>query len=315
MIKKIVDVMAAAVVTVGSPLFRPVGNWPGNFPLYLRQADKVGVQWRSTHYYHPTYANADLPQDVTVVRSLPGLDLNEAAQLSLLQSFNVQEELASLAEGVDPESVLDDDNPNYNVGDVDALYAMVRHLKPRRLFEIGSGYSTRVAAKAIARNVTENKQYGCRHVCIEPYEMPWLEKLGPEILRKRAEDVPAEFFDVLGAGDILFIDSSHVIRPFGDVLFEFQEVFPRLANGVVVHLHDIFTPRDYPERWLRDERRLWNEQYLLEVMLANSSRYKTVLALNWLCHTHRRALDQAFPKMREKPNANPGAFWFAVGDQ
>lgn len=313
MLKKLVDVVAAGVVTAGGPLFRTVGNWPGNYPLYRKQADRMGVHWRSTHYYHPTYTAADLPRDVTKVRELPGLDLFEQEQLDLLASFGVQDELAHLTEPHgDPELTYAYDNDQYNQGDADSLYAMLRKVKPARLFEIGSGNSTRVASRALAQNTAEDPAYTCHHVCIEPYEMPWLERLGPEIIRKRIEDVPLELFDELQAGDVLFIDSSHVIRPFGDVLVEYQSIIPRLAKGVIVHVHDIFTPRDYPEKWLRDERRLWNEQYVLEVMLTHSQRYKTLLAMNWLSFAHRDAVNAAFPIMREKPEAQPGAYWFEI---
>jgi hypothetical protein len=312
MLKKVVDLIAAGVVTAGAPLFRTVGNWPGNYPLYLRQADRSGVQWRSTHYYQPTYADRDLPADVTTPRDLPGLDLHEADQLALLASFAVQGELESLNDAAKSDLAYSFDNLQYGPGDAEALYAMIRHRKPRRIFEIGSGNSTRVASIAVARNRAEDPAYTCRHLCIEPYEMPWLERLGPEIIRHRLEDVPLSLFGELAAGDVLFIDSSHVIRPFGDVLVEFQSIIPRLSKGVIVHVHDIFTPRDYPEQWLRGERRLWNEQYLLEVLLTNSTRYRTLLALNWLANEHRAALTEAFPKMAEFPDAQPGAYWFEV---
>ena len=81
---------------------------------------------------------------------------------------------------------------------------------------------------------------------------------------------------------------------------------------MIVHVHDIFTPRDYPEHWLRDERRLWNELYLMEAMLAHSPRYKTILAMNWLTLTHRDAVNAAFPVMANRPDAEPGAYWFKV---
>lgn len=312
LLRRTVDVIAASVVTIGAPLFRTVGNWPGNYPLFRKAADKARVHWRSTHYYQPTYAAEDLPEDVSQERALPGLDLFPTEQLQLLAALNYQSELAELAVHADPELAYRYDNGQYGAGDADALYSMVRHFKPKRIFEIGSGNSTRVAAKAIARNMADDPAYACRHLCIEPYEMPWLERLGPEIIRKRVEDVPLELFAELEAGDIFFIDSSHVIRPFGDVLVEFLDIVPRLPKGVLVHVHDIFTPRDYPEKWLREDRRLWNEQYLMEAMLAHSPRYKTRLALNWLQHNHRAVLDAAFPILQERKDASLGAYWFEV---
>lgn len=309
---KLVDVAASALITLGAPLFRKVGNWPANYPGYLKRADRAGIQWRSTHYYHPTYADSDLPRDVTGERELPGLDLRPSEQLALLRSFAVQDELREIGSGTGGALDYRYDNEQYGPGDADSLYAMIRAVKPRRLFEIGSGNSTRIAAKALARNLAEDPASRCRHLCIEPFEMPWLEQLGPEIVRQRVEQVDLGLFAELEAGDILFIDSSHVIRPFGDVLVEFQSIIPRLANGVLVHVHDIFTPRDYPERWLRQERRLWNEQYLLETMLAHSSRYEVRLALNWLQNNYPAEMQAAFPILREKPDAQPGAFWFEV---
>jgi predicted O-methyltransferase YrrM len=314
MLTRIVDYIAAGVVTLGGPLFRAVGNWPGNYPRYRAQADRAGVHWRSTHYYQPTYRNADLPEEVSHERDLPGVDLNENAQVELLKQFDYGEEISSLLAVKGNDLTYSYDNNQYGRGDADSLYAMIRHLKPRRLFEIGSGNSTKMAAHAITKNTGDDPAYECDHLCIEPYEMPWLEKLGPRIIRERVEDVALALFQELEAGDVLFIDSSHVIRPFGDVLTEFQEIVPSLKPGVFVHVHDVFTPRDYPEKWLREDRRLWNEQYLLEVMLQNSQRYETVLALNWAKHNHKDEFERAFPSARSVERLEPGAYWFKVRD-
>jgi len=117
----------------------------------------------------------------------------------------------------------------------------------------------------------------------------------------------------LEAGDILFIDSSHVIRPFGDVNREILEILPRLEPGVWVHIHDIFTPRDDPEGWLRGERRLWNEQYMLGAWLSGNPHAEIVCALNWLEHNHFAALAEACPLLARHREAEPGAFWFRIG--
>lgn len=312
MLKVLVDYIAAFVVSVGAPLFRKVGNWPGDYPRYVRQADRVGVHWRSTHYYQPIYTNSDLPERVDHERTLPGVDLNAQGQLDLLSSFSCQQELSMLADNAAGELAYSYDNNQYGAGDAESLYAMIRHLKPRRIIEIGSGNSTKIAAKAIAANRAQLADYACEHICVEPYEMPWLERLGPQIIRKRVEEMDPEFFQTLGEQDILFIDSSHVIRPFGDVLFEFQNIVPLLKKGVYVHVHDIFTPRDYPEKWLRDDRRLWNEQYVLEVLLQNATRYRTVLALNWLRNNHLAELEAGLGGGKRIAAAQPGAYWFQV---
>ncbi len=307
MLKTILDFVAAMIVRLGAPIFRTVGHWPGNYPRYLAQADRAGVHWRSTHYYQPTYRDVDLPRDVTIERDLPCVDLQPERQIEMLRAFAKQEKV-----GDGPVTSQSNTNNQYGPGDADALYAMVRHLKPGQIIEIGSGNSTKIATNALAANKIEHDEYRCKHICVEPYEMPWLETLGPEIIREKVENLPLDVFDRLEKNDVLFIDSSHVIRPFGDVLYEFQQIIPRLNSGVVIHVHDIFTPRDYPEKWLRNERRLWNEQYLLEVLLQNSSRYRTLLALNWLRHNHLSEFHEAFPNSQEFPDKEPGAFWFEV---
>lgn len=313
-IRNFADGIAAIVIGLGAPLFRAVGRNPGGFPRYLRQADKSGVHLRATHYYHPTYSDADLPADVTFERHLPGLDLREADQLGLLEAFNYQAELQKFMADSTSDLTFSHDNRAYAYADAESLYCMLRMRKPKRLIEIGSGHSTRIAKAALDENRLEVPGYTCDHICIEPYEMDWLDRLGVEVMRKRAQDVEVSWFEQLQAGDVLFIDSSHVIRPFGDVLFEYLELVPTLAKGVLVHVHDIFTPRDYPERWLRQERRLWNEQYLMEAMLAHSPRYRVVLALNWLWYNHAERLHRAFPAFAAKPESQPGAFWFEIAE-
>jgi len=132
------------------------------------------------------------------------------------------------------------------------------------------------------------------------------------LVKERVEDLDLALFDQLGDGDILFIDSSHVIRPHGDVTREVLQILPRLKSGVIVHVHDIFTPRDYPDFWTRQERRLWNEQYLLEAWLSGNRDVEIICALNWLKHNHWDALSQACPMLRRNPAAEPGSFWMRI---
>ena len=127
------------------------------------------------------------------------------------------------------------------------------------------------------------------------------------MLRKKVEDVGLELFGDLGENDVLFIDSSHVIRPGGDVLFEYLELLPRLRPGVIVHIHDIFSPRDYPQQWLVDWVRLWNEQYLLEALLSENPHWKIIGALNYLKHTHYDALHAVAPFLT--PVREPACFY------
>ncbi|MFM7134780.1 MAG: class I SAM-dependent methyltransferase, partial [Planctomycetota bacterium] len=111
-------------------------------------------------------------------------------------------------------------------------------------------------------------------------------------------------------GDMLFVDSSHMIRPGGDVLFEFLELIPRLRSGVVVQVHDVFTPSYYPRDWMFEKVMLWNEQYLLEALLAHNQRYEVIAALAHLKNVQFDALKRVCPYLAE--DSEPGAFYFRV---
>ena len=119
--------------------------------------------------------------------------------------------------------------------------------------------------------------------------------------------VPLDVFARLGDGDILFIDSSHVARCGGDVPFLFLEVLPRLNRGVIVHVHDIFFPKEYPEEWLRQKFLFWNEQYLLQAFLAFNAAYEVVLSTSYLFHAYPDEVKATFP--RSPWWGAGGSFW------
>jgi hypothetical protein len=267
---------------------------------------RAGVFPLLNHYYEPQFdfRNTELPPDEG--RQLPGIDWNLEGQLELLQKLKFSSEL----ETEQPSGAgrqFDFNNDNFKSGDAEYWYQMVRFFKPARIFEVGSGNSTLLAIRAAAANRRENNGYKCRHVCIEPYEMQWLEQTGVEVIRRRVEDLPLSFFSELEANDILFIDSSHVIRPAGDVLYEFLHLLPSLNPGVIVHIHDIFSPRNYPRSWFQDQVRLWNEQYLLEAFLCHNKDWKILGALNLLKHHHFSALQAVAPFLTSE--REPGSFY------
>ncbi len=171
-----------------------------------------------------------------------------------------------------------------------------------------------MSENAIACNKMDNLNYVCRHVCIDPYKEPWQEGIGIEILREKIEDIPKTIFENLSFNDILFIDSSHIIRPQGDVLFECLEILPFLKSGVIVHRNDIFTPKDYPDEWIYDRHYLYNEQYLLEAFLSFNTDFRIISAFNYLAHKHRDELSKKCPffakqKVHDPIKSEPRAFW------
>jgi hypothetical protein len=268
----------------------------------------IGLLPVRDHYYEPAFDFRHPRVPFTTDRSLPGVDWNEPGQLALLDRFVYARELDGLPrEPQDARMSFYLNNGAFGPGDAEIWYQMIRAVKPRRIVEIGSGNSTLLAIRAVSRNTQEDPSYRCDHVCVEPYEMPWLEETGVRIVRRKVEDLGVGFFSGLGENDILFIDSSHVIRPQGDVLFEYLELLPALAPGVIVHVHDIFSPRDYLPAWLQEDIRLWNEQYLLEAFLSHNTSWKILAALNFLRHHHADRLNAVAPYVDE--GAEPGSFY------
>ncbi|MBA2517592.1 MAG: class I SAM-dependent methyltransferase [Solirubrobacterales bacterium] len=300
--------LAWRVIRLYRPSFHHTSKW--NQVV----ADRLGV-WPTLDYYHEPLVSPKRIDSGRArrARDLPGLDLRLSSQLELLSELRFGDELEALARRQDAASDIDlrptFDNLAFGPGDGEALYSLIRRFKPARVVEVGAGHSTRFAKVALDRNAADGAPG--RHVCVEPYESPWLEALGVEVIRKPVEEVSDSFFAELEAGDIFFIDSSHVVRPQGDVLHLLHGVLPNLAPGVMVHVHDIFTPRDYPLAWL-ERRWFWDEQYVLEALLVNNARYEVMLGLNQLFHDERRALMSAFPVLGAHPQKEPGSFYFRV---
>ena len=186
---------------------------------------------------------------------------------------------------------------------------MVRSFQPRRVVEIGCGMSTLIIAAALGRNAENGPS--SEYVVIDPYP-PSNVQAGvrgvSRLIAEEVQNVPLERFTDLQAGDILFVDSSHVVRIGSDVLYEYLEILPRLAPGVVVHAHDIFLPGQYPREWVLDRRRFWSEQYLLQSFLAFNHDFEVLWAAGLMDVRHPEVLEAAFPSYHA--NARPGSFWF-----
>ena len=276
-------------------------------PLSKKTLLGVGVFPVSNHYYEPQFDFRENKHSFSEERSLPGINWNTEEQLETLKKLTFYSELANIQTTKTDDLLFHFNNGAFESGDAEFWYQLIRSKKPNRIFEIGSGNSTLMAINAILKNKEDNPDYKCKHVCIEPYEMPWLEKTGVIVVRKKVEDVDVSFFYELDEGDILFIDSSHMIRPEGDVLFEYLQLLPSLKKGVIVHIHDIFSPRNYLGEWLKDHVYFWNEQYLLEAFLSHNSDWKVIAALNYLHHNQYEALKKACPFLTS--DREPGSFY------
>ena len=238
--------------------------------------------------------------------------MNEQGQLELLREF-VQDFKAEYerfprhATGIAGQYYVS----NIMFGGVDGaiLYCMIRRFKPRRIVEIGSGHSTTLAAQAILKNQAEHGIH-CDLIAIEPYPSDLLKAGFPgltELVQSRVEEVPLSEFKKLNANDILFIDSSHVLRIGGDVQYEYLEILPSLNAGVLIHAHDIFLPAEYPSDWVFKRQWFFSEQYLLQAFLAFNTSYEVLWAGNFMHLTHPDKLETAFGSYNRQIGC--GSFW------
>ena len=262
---------------------------------------KIGIFPLTSNYYEPLFNFDNLKNKLSEKRNLPGIKFDTDNQIKNLRKFNYQKELDKLSFNIN--------NNFFEAGDAEIYYQMIRHFKPNKIIEIGSGHSSLIAKEAI-RNNKEIDNFKSELICIEPYENKWLEEKDIKVIRQKVEEVDVGFFTELNKNDILFIDSSHVIKPQGDIIKIFLEILPKLKTGVIIHIHDILSPRDYPENWLKIENRFFNEQYLLEGILDNSSRYNVILSLNLLKHDFYNELKNVCPYLNDK--SEPSSFYISV---
>jgi len=253
------------------------------------------------HYYSPFPALDEVRRDEARLfgdppRELPGITLNEAGQLALLDQLRTYYAELPFPERKTSERRGFLDNPFYPYADAITLYAMIRHLRPRRIIEVGSGHSS-----CFILDTNELFfQDGISCTFIEPHAERLLALTRPddhgrlEIVRKRVQDVARARFEDLGQNDILFIDSSHVSKIGSDVNYLVAEVFPALRRGVYLHIHDIFYPFEYPREWVY-EGRAWTEAYLLRAFLAFNPAFDIVLFNSFLQRFHRDRLARDFP--------------------
>ena len=296
MVKSFLDRTALA-------LFKTVPTRAAHHLLFLAQsqpdlADSWGYHIRPIHYYEPLPDFRSITEEqITRRRTYRAVDFRWDDQLALLNKLaSYSNELTQIE--------FDFNNGYFGGFDAAVYYSLIRHLKPQRIIEIGGGYSTAIADKALSSNEKGSL------TCIEPYPEERLThaKINVELIRKRVEEIDVDFFSCLEANDILFIDSSHTVKFGSDVCYEFLEVLPSLNPGVWIHVHDIFFPHDYPAEWLLNRRLALNEQYLLEAFLAFNTGFAIGLANYWLCLDHRDDATRFWPNGLS-PNHQSSSFW------
>ncbi|MDR1048701.1 MAG: class I SAM-dependent methyltransferase [Synergistaceae bacterium] len=261
------------------------------------------------HYYSPIPAMSDIENhDFDFLpSSLPGVDLNDEEQLRLLDRFDsFYAELPFRSDKTEGLRYYFE-NSAYSYSDAIFYYCMLRYLKPRKLIEVGSGFSSCVALDT--NEMFLNKQTA--FTFIEPYPALFQSLLSGtrrqniRLLESKLQNIPIDLFKELQNGDILFIDSTHVSKFGSDVNFVIHQILPALAEGVHIHFHDIFYPFEYPRGWLL-EGRAWNEAYALRAFLEYNSKFKIVLFNTYLEKYYEEELRKRFPLIYKNTG---GSLW------
>ncbi|GJM09382.1 MAG: hypothetical protein DHS20C11_16580 [Lysobacteraceae bacterium] len=185
--------------------------------------------------------------------------------------------------------------------DADVLHYLLTRHKPAQYIEIGSGNSTR-----LTRATVDAHQLSTQIVCVDPEPRVSVRSIADHVHACRVEELGVEFFSGMKPGDILFVDSSHIAMAGSDVVMLFLQVLPKLPPGVLVHVHDIFLPYEYPRHWVVDNAWPWNEQYLLQAVIEFSNQFE-ILWPGYFLQQTRPGFRDHFPLMRDTDNAQ--SFW------
>jgi hypothetical protein len=253
-----------------------------------------------------------VPDDLWERRSrLGGVDLRTEQAIETIEGELAPfiTEMDVPTEGPQPPGTFFLQNENYESVDAELLYAFIRARKPKRVVELGSGYTTLLIGQAARLNIAEGDPI--EHLAFDPYPRAQIfgeQPPAPTVFEPLpATEVPLERLAELEAGDILFVDTTHTVKLGSDVNHIILDVLPALAPGVLVHFHDIFLPWEYPRVWFEQMDYFWAEQYLLQAFLAFNDSFEVVIPAGAVAKEYAERLDAVVPSFT--PGRRPGAFW------
>ena len=298
---RVVDWLLAIITVAFVPFAYCFARLGGQrLPLTQKLLRRCGIYFVRDHYYWPRIHFNDIDYDN------PRYDFdrlfNEAESQELATALSFSDQANRYV--ADESTNFDPSNQAFGPVDAEMLFSFLLTQKPKKIVEIGGGHTTN-----IIRDANKLLGYSMEHICIEPYEFEWLDKIDEiTLVREKVENVDPTVFESLDEGDLLFIDSSHMIRPNGDVLHEYLKILPSLRSGVYVHVHDIFSPYEYLEHWHKDYNLMWNEMYLLEAILLNSDQYQIVIPNYYLSKKEGSSCFECFNRF-SKETSKPGSIY------
>lgn len=245
----------------------------------------------------------------TSCESIAGIDLRIAEQTALAEEFATYYAQCPLVRTKNTSKRYYSDNPSFPFSDAFIFFCFIRRYSPRKIVEIGSGFSSAACLDSLdALGLNDTKCW-----FVEPYPALLRSLLRKqdsrhEILPQPLQEVDLSLFESLEAGDILFIDSTHVSKINSDVNREIFDIMPRLKPGVIIHIHDIYWPFDYPEEWIR-EGRAWTEAYLVRAFLQFNDAFRILYFNSYL---HPRLREPVFTPRDVDIGANDGGSLWLV---
>lgn len=277
-------------------ILRPGATFdPHNFRIWERR----GYHITPVHYHYPIPDTRELKKAYPLSTKAAGINMRPEFQLNLLR-----EEFPKFSSGYNefPIQALNSNsfylnNDAFNGIDPHVYYSIIQHFQPKKIIEVGSGFSTILAFQALKRNNINSKL-----ILIDSWPREFTRNFISrnsshiEHLQRKVEELDIDLFLQLHENDILFIDSSHVVCAGSDVSFLLLEVIPRLSHGVIIHFHDIFLPLNYPINWVIEENRFWTEQYLLQAYLADNKQTEILFANNFISREYPEVVKTVFPK-------------------
>lgn len=232
------------------------------------------------HYYSPYPSDEAINSHKIINYKISGIELNKDAQISLLSDLKLYYKELNWSETKTASYNYFYNNPYFSYSDAIFLHCICMHFKPKKIIEVGSGYSS-AAMLDINKLFFDNE---IELTFIEPYPEERLFQLVEDrshVIVDFIQNIPLESFKNLQENDILFIDTSHVSKFQSDVNHIIFNILPTLNSGVIIHIHDIFYPFEYPIEWLK-KGRAWNETYLLRAFLQYNNQFEILLFSSYL---------------------------------
>src|SRR3984885_4026142 len=266
----------------------------------FRMFQRIGITVSPNHYYWPVPDFRQLEARKWPAEEQPvALALGSARQMEFLQTVVPQYQAEWAAASSPFFSVsYNRNNGFFETVDAEIAYCMVRHYKPRRIVEVGGGYSSRVMAAALDLNLKLDGVRG-ELITIDPYPDRFPQKALSDrvhLIPHTVQEVDLDVFLSLQSGDFLFLDSSHVVGIGSDCVRDYLEIIPRVAAGVLIHAHDIFIPADYPREAVLHNLAFWSEQYLLQALLMSNPQFEVLWGSSYMQSRASSALENAFPQ-------------------